>query len=81
MPVLPHKHRLPQHFGFPPLLTLQRHHAICHPNTHISHGLWKTHLFQIVKCLLIDTAFFEIDHGGITDFLDDLLEHGALDSS
>jgi hypothetical protein len=29
---------------------------------------------------LIDTALFEIDHGGVADFLDDLLEHGTLDS-
>lgn len=40
-----------------------------------------THVFQIIQRLLINTTLFEIDHGSVTDFLDDLLEYGALDSN
>jgi hypothetical protein len=31
-----------------------------------------------MQSLLIDTAFFKVDLGGITDLLDDLLENRTL---
>jgi hypothetical protein len=37
-----------------------------------------TNVTQVVQSLLVDTAFFKVDLGGITDLLDHLLEHRTL---